>query len=161
MYLKRGCQWHSQLHVHKGVTLKGLLISVPISSLEEAHWQHHVFPSTGVYLIFYDDFQSVTDFCQAVVHLLNCVGLFTIPWIIACQASLSFTISQNLFKLTSTESVLPYNYPIFCCPLFLLPSIFPRITAFSNKLVLSVRWPNTRASASASVLPMNIQGWFL
>ena len=45
-------------------------------------------------------------------------------------------------------------------PLLLLPSIFPRITVFSNKSVLPIRWPNTGISALASVLPMNIQGWF-
>ena len=53
---------------------------------------------------------------------------------------------------------MPSNHLIFCCPLLLLPSIFPSIRVFSNKSVLHVRWP--KYSASASVLPMNIQGWF-
>ena len=47
------------------------------------------------------------------------------PWTAICQASLSFTISQSLLKLMSTESVMPSNHLILCCPL-LLPSVFPR-----------------------------------
>ena len=46
------------------------------------------------------------------------------------KASLSFTISQSLLKLLSTESVMPCNHLILCCPLLLLPSIFPSITLF-------------------------------
>ena len=58
-----------------------------------------------------------------------------------CQASLSFTISQSLLKLLSIESVMPYNYLIFCCPLLLLPSIFPRIRVFSSESALHIKWP--------------------
>ena len=63
------------------------------------------------------------------------------PWTVARQASLSFTISWSLFKLMSIESVMPSNHLILCHPLFLLPSIFPSIRAFSNKLALHIRWP--------------------
>ena len=52
------------------------------------------------------------------------------------------------------------NCLILCCPLLLLPSIFPSIGVFSNESVIRIRWPNFGASASASVLPMNIQGSF-
>ena len=52
------------------------------------------------------------------------------------------------------------NHLVFCHPLLLLPSIFPSIRVFSNESVLRIRWPNIGVSASASVLPMNIQGWF-
>ena len=55
---------------------------------------------------------------------------------------------------------MPCNYLILCHPLFLLPSIFPNIRVFSNELTFHIRWPNIGASASASVLTMNIQGWF-
>ena len=72
---------------------------------------------------------------------------------------LSFTISQSLLKLMSIESVMPSNHLILCCPLLLLLSIFPSIRIFSNESAL-IRWPNIGASASVSVLPMNIQGWF-
>ena len=56
------------------------------------------------------------------------------PWTAACQAFLSFTISQSLLKLVSTESVMPSNHPVLCCPLFLLPSVFPSLGVFSNEL---------------------------
>ena len=58
----------------------------------------------------------------------------------AQQASLSFTISRSLFKLTSIESVMPSNHLILCYP-FLLPSIFPSISVFSNASTLHIRWP--------------------
>ena len=64
------------------------------------------------------------------------------PWTVAHQASLSFTISQSLLKRMSIESVMPSNYLILCCPLFLLPSIFPSIRVFSSESVLCIRWPN-------------------
>ena len=58
------------------------------------------------------------------------------------QASLSITNSQSLPKLMSIESVMPSNHLILCCPLLLLPSIFPSIRVFSNESVLCIRWPN-------------------
>ena len=64
-----------------------------------------------------------------------------IPWTAAYQASLSFTISGSLLKFMSTESVIPSNHLILCCPLLLLPSIFPSIRVFSNESVLCIRWP--------------------
>ena len=63
------------------------------------------------------------------------------PWTAARQASLSITNSQNLLKLMYAESVMPSNHLILCCPLLLLPSIFPIITVFSNQSVLCIRWP--------------------
>ena len=75
------------------------------------------------------------------VQLLGCVQLFVTPWTIACQASLSITNSWNLLKLMSIELVMPSNHLILCCPLLLLPSIFPSIRVFSNETVLCIRWP--------------------
>ena len=75
------------------------------------------------------------------VWLLSRVRLFVTPWTAACQASLSFTISQNLFKLMSVESVMPSNHLILCRPLLFLPSIFPSIRVFSNESALHIRWP--------------------
>ena len=68
------------------------------------------------------------------------------------------------YSLMSIKSVMPSNHLILCPPLLLLPSIFPSIRVFSNELVLHIRWPSIGVSASASVLPMNIQdsvplGW--
>ena len=71
--------------------------------------------------------------CLVVVQLLSRVQLFVTPWTAAHQASLSFTISLNLLRLMSTESVMPSNHLILCYPLLLLPSIFPRIRVFSNE----------------------------
>ena len=62
-------------------------------------------------------------------------------WTAARQASLPFTISWSLLKLMAIQSVTPYNHFIFCHPLFLLPSIFPRIRVFSNESALPIRWP--------------------
>ena len=65
-----------------------------------------------------------------------------------------------LLRLTSTESVMPSDHLILCCSLLLLPSIFPNIRVFSNKLSLHIRWQSIGASASAWVLPKKIHGWF-
>ena len=50
-------------------------------------------------------------------------------------------LSQSLLKLMSLESVMPFSHLILCCPLLLLPSVFPRIRVFSNELALPIRWP--------------------
>ena len=76
------------------------------------------------------------------VQSLTHVQLFATPWITAHQASLSITNSQSLPKLMSIESVMPSNHLILCCPLLLLPSIFPRIRIFSNESVLCIRRSN-------------------
>ena len=82
------------------------------------------------------------------------------PWTAACQASLFITNSGSLLKLMSIESVMPSNHLILCRPLLLLPSIFLSIRAFSNESVLHISGQSIGVSASASVLPMNIQDWF-
>ena len=94
-----------------------------------------------------------------LVQLLSPVWLLAIPWTATHQAFLSSTISRSLHRLMSIESVMPSNHLILCCPLLLLPSIFPSIRVFSNESALCNRWPNI--GASATVLPMNIQGSFL
>ena len=76
-----------------------------------------------------------------VVHLLSRVRLFATRWTAARQASLSFTISQSLLRLVSIESAMPSNHLILCCPLLLLPSIFPSKRVFPNESVLRIRWP--------------------
>ena len=81
------------------------------------------------------------------------------PWTAAHQASLSI-ISLRLLKLISIVSVMTCNHLILCHALLLLSSIFPRIRIFSSESTVHIRQSNTGASASASVLPMNIQGWF-
>ena len=95
-----------------------------------------------------------------VVQSISHVQLFATPLTAAHQASLSITNSWSLLKLLSIELVMPSNHLILCCPLLLLPSIFPSIRVLSNESVLRIMWPKDWASAWASVLTMNIQGWF-
>ena len=98
---------------------------------------------------------------HAAVQSLSHIQLFTTSWTASRQASLSFTISWRLvnnLQDMSIESVMPFNHPVLCHPLF-LPSIFPSIRVFSNESVLPIRWPKYWASASASVFPINIQNW--
>ena len=79
------------------------------------------------------------------VQSLGCVQPFATPWTAAHQAFLSFTISWSLLKLLSIELVMPSNHLILCCPIPLLPSIFPSIRVFSNELALHIRWPKYRS----------------
>ena len=89
-----------------------------------------------------------------VVKLVSCVWLFAILWTAARQASLSFTISQSLFKLMSIELVMPSNDLVLSYLLLLLPSIFPSIRVFSNESVLRIKWPKYW-SFSFSINPSN------
>ena len=91
---------------------------------------------------------------QTSVQSLSHVQLFVPPWTVAHQASLSITNSQNLLKLMSIDSVMLSNYRILCCPLLLLPSIFPSIRVCSNESVLHIRWPKYW-SFSFSISPSN------
>ena len=75
------------------------------------------------------------------VQSLSLVRLFAVPWIAACQSSLSITNSWTLLKLMSIESMMPSNHLILCCPLLLLPPIPPSIRVFSNESTLRMRWP--------------------
>ena len=97
-----------------------------------------------------------------VVQSLSHVRLFATPWTAACQASLSFPISWNLLKLMSIELVMLSNHLIFCHPLLLLPSIFPKIRerSFPMSWLFVSGDQSIGASPSASYLPMNIQDWF-
>ena len=80
--------------------------------------------------------------------------LFVTPWTAAHQASLSVFNSWSLLKLMSNELVMPSNQLILCCPLLLLPSIFPSIRVFSNELALRIRWPKYW-SFSFNISPSN------
>ena len=93
-----------------------------------------------------DQFNSVQSFSH--------IWLFATPWIAAHRASLSITNSWSLHKLMSIESVMPSNHLILCCPLLLLPSVFPNIRVFSSESVLRIRWPKYW-SFSFSISPSN------
>ena len=77
-----------------------------------------------------------------------------IPRAAADWAPLFFTVSWSLLKLMSTESVMPSNHLILCCPLRLLPSTFHSIKIFSNESVLCIRWPKFW-SFTFSISPSN------
>ena len=111
-----------------------------------------------------DLFEKIRDtkrkFHASSIQLLNCVRLFTTPWTAACQASLAITNSQSLLKLMSmswwchktiSSSVIPFPLYLHSFP---ASGSFP-VSQFSTEGGLSIG-----ASASASVLPMNIQDLF-
>ena len=89
-------------------------------------------------------FSSVTQSCSTLCN----------PMTAARQASLSIINSRSPPKPTSIESVMPSNHLILCCPLLLLPSIFPSIRVFSNELALRVRRPEYW-SFSFNISPSN------
>ena len=93
------------------------------------------------------------------VQSLICVQLFVTPWTAARQASLSITNSWSLLKLMAIESMMPSNHLTLCCALLLPPAIFPSIRVFSmmQGQFLASGGQSIGVSASASVLPMNIQ----
>ena len=124
-----------------------------------------LYPSTFLYFHYINfwEFDIKTpgtnlQFCS--FQSLGHVQLFLTPWTAAYQASLSITNSRSPPKLMSIESVKPSNHLILCCPLLLLPSIFPSIRVFSSEPVLHIRGPSVGVSASTSFFSMNIQDWF-
>ena len=94
-----------------------------------------------------------------VVQSPSRVWLFETPNAAARQASLSLTVSRSLPKFMSIASVMPSSYLILWCPLLLLSSIFPASGTLSVSQLFASDNQNTGVSASASVLPTNIQGW--
>ena len=89
---------------------------------------------------------------------LSHVWLFMAPWMAASQASLSFSISWSLLKLMSIESVMSSHHLILCCPFSSCPQSFPASGSFPMSWLFESGGQSI--GASASVLPMNIQGWF-
>ena len=101
---------------------------------------------------------NTTEYYWAIIVVtaqsLSRVQLFVIPWMAACQASLSITNSQSSPKPMSIESMMPSNHLILSRPLLLQPSIFPSIRVFTNESVLCIRWPK-HWSFSFSIGPSN------
>ena len=96
----------------------------------------------------------------AFVQLLSCVQLFAIPWTVACYAFLSFTVSWSLLNFMSIDSVMLSDHLILYHPLLLCLQTFPASESFPVSQLFSLDGQSTGASTSASVLPVNIQGWF-
>ena len=95
---------------------------------------------------------SKTSNKVVAVQLLRHVQLLVTPWTAAHQASLS------LLKLMSIESVMPFNHLILCHPFFSCPQSFPASGSFLMSRLFVSGDQSIRASASASVFPVNIQG---
>ena len=95
-----------------------------------------------------------------VVQLLSHVWVFVTPWTAAHQLPLSSTISCSLLKFISIELVMLYTHLILCYPLLLCLQSFPASESFPMSRLFTSGGQSIGASASASVLPMNIQGWF-
>ena len=95
-----------------------------------------------------------------IVHLLSCVQLLATPWTAPHQASLSFTLYWTLLKLMSIELVMPSSHLILCCPLSSLLQSFPPSGSFPISQLFASDGQSIGVSASASILPMNIQGRF-
>ena len=86
--------------------------------------------------------------------------LFATPWTAARQASLSITNSHSSLKLTSIESVMPSSHLILCHPFSSCLQFFPASGSFPMSQYFSSGGQSIGVSASASVLPMNIQDRF-
>ena len=97
--------------------------------------------------MFNDSYCCSCSVTQSYPTLVN-------PWTAAPQAFLAFNISHSLLKLMSIELVMPSNHLILCCPLLLLPSIFPSIRVFSSESALHIRWPKYW-SFSFTISPSN------
>ena len=121
-----------------------------------AHILLRIFASTFIIDIGLKNSFSVV----VVVQSLCLVWLFATPWTAACQVSLSFTISWSLLRFMSIESLMLSNRLILCCPLLLLPSVFPSIRVFSNKLAICIGWPKFW-SFSFSISPSNEYSWLI
>ena len=98
------------------------------------------------------------DVAAVVVQLLNRAHLFVTPRTATREASLCFPVSQSLLRFMSSESVKLSNHLTLCHPLSFCFQSFPESGSFLMIWLFASSGQNIGASASASVLPMNIQG---
>ena len=110
--------------------------------------------------------QKLTQYCKAIIsqslssgpmNSVSHVWLFATPWIAAHKASLSITNSRSMLKLMPIESEMPSNHLILCCPFSSFLQSFPASGSFQMSQFFTSGSQSIRVSASASVLPMNIQ----
>ena len=99
----------------------------------------HLFCYTLTWPKAWENFFGSLQFSS--VQSLSQVQPFATPWTAARQASLSITNTRSSPKLMCIKSVMPSSRLILCCPLLLLPSVFPSIRVFSNESALCMRWP--------------------
>ena len=93
-----------------------------------------------LYLLNAHHFQAVLTALFQCSVTKSCLILET-PWTTACQASLSFSVSQSWLKIMSIKSVMPSNHLVLCCPFLVLPLICPKIRVFSSGSAFCIRWP--------------------
>ena len=157
-------------HLFRGIDNPGV---DPVTSLLRAFywtplsypiWICHLFPAgtlTNVHLIRSQNkvaLEAPGDWISSVTH--SVVSDSATPWTAACQASLSITNSRSLLKLMSIESVMPSNHLMCVVPLSSCLQSFPASESFPMSQFFATGGQNIGVSASASVLPMNIQDWF-
>ena len=90
-----------------------------------------------------------------IVQSWSHVKLSAALWTAAHQVPLSSTMPWSLVKLMSIESVMLSNHPILCCPLLLLPSIFPSIMVFSSESAIYIRWTSKVLEVNFSINSSN------
>ena len=102
---------------------------------------------------------SLFSICSVQFTPFSHVHLFAEPWTAACQASLSIT-NPGAYPSSCPSTWWCYSTISSCLPLLFLPSIFPNIRVFPMSQLFPSSGQIIGASASPSILPMNIQDWF-
>ena len=119
---------------------------------------------SNLYIVETLRIDNISEYCGGLqfssVQSLSCVWLFATPWTAAHQVSLSITNSRSLLKLTSMNwwchPTISASVTLFSCP-----QSFPASGSFQMSQFFSSGGQSIGVSALASVLPMNIQGYFL
>ena len=99
-------------------------------------------------------------YIPVVIQSLSCVQLFVILWIATLQAPLSSTVSWSLLRCMSIESVMLSNYLFCCCCFSFYLQSFPASRSFPESQLFASGGHSIGASASSSVLSVNVQDWF-
>ena len=146
-----------------GFVTQSEYISLPICN---DHRDTHLQPPTkhlswGTVSVSLLCWQELNFWLVAVVQSLSHVRLFVISWTAVCQLSLVFAFSQSLLKFMSIESVMPSNPLSSVTPFSSCTQHIPAPGSFPMSLLFASSSQSIGASASATVLPMSIQGWFL
>ena len=135
-------QTHTHTHLWKLSHKENCLCSSHIYGVKVSVLYSGTGPWRPIFYIYFEQLHwDHIPYIVVIVQSLNHVQLFTTPWTAAHQASLSFTISQNLLKLMSIVLMMSSNHLILWHLLLLLPSVFPSIRYFPNESSLHIRWP--------------------
>ena len=111
------------------------------------------------YIYIYKNIHTHTKSVVVIIHLLSGVWLFPAPQTVAHQAPLSSSISPSLLKSMAIESVMLSNHLILCCPLLLLPSVFPSI--LNTCVYLGYFWTNVSMTYLSIMTLLNCSNlWF-